>query len=108
MAAAILRAAAERAAKESARRVLRVSVRVGELAGVQADLLTTAWGLVRERTVCADAELVVERVPLRWSCPACGEVFESGEALRCARCEEPARLEGGDELLLERILLEVD
>lgn len=87
--------------------VHRLVVRIGELSGVDADLLTTAWTTFRERTSCAAAELVVERTPARWECPRCGGPIARGVALRCPDCAVPARLAGGDEILLERIEMEV-
>ena len=97
----------DEARKHSEPRVLGVRVRVGELAGVETDLLRTAWELFREGTVCAGAELVVVPEPARWGCPGCGEAIATGEVLRCPRCALPARLREGDALVLERIEMEV-
>jgi hypothetical protein len=46
-------------------------------------------------------------VAARWSCPGCGRPIASGEILRCPDCLRPARLEAGDEILLEQIEMEV-
>lgn len=107
IASSLLRLAQEHAQKHGATRVLRVEICVGELAGVEVPLLETAWGLVRERSVCASAELGVRALPARWECPRCGDAVERGLALRCAGCDSPARLAAGDELLLERVEMEV-
>jgi hydrogenase nickel incorporation protein HypA/HybF len=87
--------------------VLGIRVRVGELAGVDTGLLRTAWTLVREGTVCEEAELHLEGEPARWSCPRCAGDIPPGSILRCPDCELPARLESGDALVLERIEMEV-
>jgi hydrogenase nickel incorporation protein HypA/HybF len=87
--------------------VHRVTVQVGELAGVEPELFRTAFELFRERTVCAGAELDLVGVPAAWACPACGSPVARGESLTCSRCGAPARLVRGEELLLERIELEV-
>ena len=88
--------------------VRTVRVRVGELSGVDRELLGTAWSLFREGTLCADAEIELAGETARWVCPRCDDPIETGRALRCARCALPARLASGDALVLERIEMEVD
>ncbi len=102
----------ERVEEEARRRgaiaVHRLSVRVGELSGVDPELFRTAYETFREGTVCAAAPLVLATVAARWSCPRCGEAVPRGAALRCAACGVPARLDdGGDALTLDGIELEV-
>jgi hydrogenase nickel incorporation protein HypA/HybF len=87
--------------------VLGIRVRIGELAGVDGELLRSAWSLCREGTVCARAELELSGEAARWVCPRCAGGIEKGSVLRCPRCEVPARLASGDALILERIEMEV-
>lgn len=87
--------------------VHRLSIRIGELSGVEVGLLTTAYETFRERTICEGAELNVEMVPARWECPDCGRAIGRGDVLRCPTCAVPARLAGGDEIMLDRIEMEV-
>jgi len=87
--------------------VHRLSVKVGALAGVEPELLASAYEIARERTLCAAAELLIESVPARWVCSACAGPIAAGAVLACAACGAPARLAEGGELLLERIDLEV-
>jgi hydrogenase nickel incorporation protein HypA/HybF len=87
--------------------VHRVSVRVGEASGVDVELLATAYATFRERTLCAQAELCVNVVPVRWGCERCGAAPIPGQVLRCARCDRGLRLVEGDELVLDRIEMEV-
>lgn len=93
------------------RRALAVhglSVRIGELAGVDPELFQTAYDTFRAGTICADAPLTLRRVPATWACPRCRAPIPRGEVLRCAGCDEPARLdEGSDALTLDAIDLEV-
>ena len=84
-----------------------LSVRIGELSGVEVDLFTTAYVTFRERTVCQRANLAVQRVPARWECPECGGSIGRGDLLRCLKCDVPARLAEGDEIMLDRIEMEV-
>jgi hydrogenase nickel incorporation protein HypA/HybF len=87
--------------------VHRIDVAIGELAGVDCALLATAFENFRDGTLCERASLTIDRVPARWECSRCrGEVARGG-FLRCARCDAPARMAAGDEIVLQRIELEV-
>lgn len=95
------------ARRHHATRVSRVVVKLGERAGVDRELFERAFELFRERTICDGAELIVEAVPEAWACSRCGAPIERGAPLRCAKCELPARLVTGDELVLQRVEMEV-
>ena len=92
---------------QGATAVHRLTVRIGELSGVEIDLLAAAFATFRDRTICAHADLDVMRVPAIWRCPVCGGQIERGSMLQCAPCGAPARLAQGDEILLDRIEMEV-
>jgi hydrogenase nickel incorporation protein HypA/HybF len=96
------------AAKRGAVAIHRLTVRIGELSGVDPELFQTAYDTFREGTICAAAPLTLERVAATWSCPRCGARIARGAALRCPTCDVPARLdEGGDALMLNGIEMEV-
>ena len=101
------RVAAEAQKAHAAARVKRLHVRIGELAGVDTGLLATAFETFRGRTVCSDAELLVSSSEAEWNCPRCGATIARGERLQCKQCGVAARLSRGDEIVLERIELEV-
>lgn len=104
----LLRRVEDEVRRHGATRVDRVKVSVGELAGVEPDLLTAAYDLARQGTVCADAPLELVRYPARWSCPRCNRPFAHGEVLHCEPCDAPARLdERSEALLLDSLDLEV-
>ncbi|MFW2387283.1 MAG: hydrogenase maturation nickel metallochaperone HypA [Polyangiales bacterium] len=87
-------------------RVHRLHVKIGELSGVELDLLKTAFDTFRERTICEGAELSIDTVAAAWACPTCERPVTRGSILRCAECERPARMVQGDEIILERIEME--
>jgi hydrogenase nickel incorporation protein HypA/HybF len=98
----------EEARRRQALAVHRVSVRVGELSGVDPELFRTAYETFRAGTICASAPLSLRRLAASWSCPRCRRPIARGEVLRCPDCAEPARLDdGGDALTLDGIDLEV-
>lgn len=107
----IVQALLERVAAEArARRatsVHRLTIRIGELSGVEPELLATAYATFRERTICERAELELQTIAARWECPDCGRAIGRGERLTCAVCARPARLAAGDEIMLDRIEMEV-
>jgi hydrogenase nickel incorporation protein HypA/HybF len=85
----------------------KLHVRIGELSGVEPDLLRTAFTTFRERSACAEAELELVQVPAVWRCPGCDLPIAAGAVLRCSSCGRPARLASGDDITLERIEMEV-
>jgi hydrogenase nickel incorporation protein HypA/HybF len=97
----------EEARKRGARSVRRLRVRLGDLAGVDGALLNAAWETFRERTLCSGAPLELVPVPARWECPRCHAPVKRGAILRCPACSSPARLAEGDDLILERIEIDV-
>jgi hydrogenase nickel incorporation protein HypA/HybF len=93
----------ERHAREAgAESVLRIELQVGASSGVEPDLLVTAWEMVRETDLCRSAEIVIERMPMRWVCALCRTELGPPPA-RCEECDVPVDLDGGDELLLTRV-----
>ncbi|MBL8718566.1 MAG: hydrogenase maturation nickel metallochaperone HypA [Myxococcales bacterium] len=87
--------------------VHRVFVRVGELAGVEPELLRLAYDTLREGRSCASAAIELVSEPAEWQCRACALPIPRGEVLRCPRCEGEARLVRGGEVFLDRLELEV-
>ena len=107
----IVQALVERVEAEARARqataVHRLSVSVGELSGVEVELLLTAYSTFRDRTICEHAELDVQRVSARWECPRCQRAIESGAMLQCVTCAAPATLVAGGEIMLDQIEMEV-
>ena len=66
--------------------VRRVRVRIGEIAGVEVELLRTAYELFREHTICEGAPLEIEAVAVRWTCPDGHGDIDRGCALVCPAC----------------------
>ena len=107
----IVQALLERVEAEASGRgatsVRRLHVRIGEVSGVEIDLLRKAYGVFCERTVCENAELSIVPVAARWQCPRCNVEIRRGSILRCPGCSVPATLSAGDEIFLDRIEMEV-
>ena len=104
---ALLQRVDEEARSRHATAVHRVVVRIGPLAGVEPTLFTNAYVVCRPGTLCQSAELTITGEQIAWRCEGCGAAIPAGGVLLCPACGLPARLAGGDALILERIELEV-
>ena len=104
---ALLERVSAEARAHNATSVYRLTLRIGDGAGVEPDLLSKAYEHFRAGTICARAELCIEPVAERWVCPVCGRTLARGAVLSCEGCGMPARLMAGDEIILERIEMEV-
>jgi hydrogenase nickel incorporation protein HypA/HybF len=91
----------------SASGVSRLSVSIGTQAGVERQLFATAYDVCRRGTLCERAELEITTVEARFACRLCGREVAPGEVLCCPDCGSPARLVSGDEIVLNRIDMEV-
>lgn len=87
--------------------VERLHVRIGDLSGVEIELFETAFELFTESSICAGTTLEVHPVAARWTCSGCDREIPSGAALACPDCALSARLAEGDEIILDRIEMEV-
>lgn len=89
----ILDIALETARRGNARRVTRVGLRIGALAGVEPGALDSAFGIARRGTPAETADLLVEAVPLRCHCGPCDTDFDVDDRhgiARCPRCGRPS------------------
>jgi len=90
------------------RRVYRVELKVGHLRQVVPSALAFAFELLTDGTALAGAELVIEDVPARGHCRACGaETTMRDFPLRCAACGGvDVAVVAGEELEVDALELE--
>lgn len=75
------------AKRESATRVLTISLSIGDLSGVDREAFLYAFPLAAERTLLEDARLEVKRIRTRIVCRDCGEHTEPEEfCCICGKC----------------------
>ena len=74
----------EEAAK--GRRVRRVTLDVGKLAGVIPDALAFCFDVVAKGTLLAGARLAIHEIAGRCRCRACGAEFESAALYQACAC----------------------
>lgn len=97
----------EQAQAHHATTVRSLEVRIGRLSGVEPDLFATAFEVLRPGTICAEADLVLLEEESEWLCAACGHALPREGVLTCPKCDWPAYLARGGELVLEKIEMEV-
>ncbi|MFO7628303.1 MAG: hydrogenase maturation nickel metallochaperone HypA [Prochlorococcaceae cyanobacterium] len=72
---------------DGASRITAISLRVGELAGVEIEALRFAFPVVMAGTIAAGAELRIEREPAECHCAACNAAFPAPDGCcDCPRC----------------------
>ena len=103
--------AEQQALRDGATRIHRLQLRIGELAGVDAEALRLAFAVVvangTERELWRSATLDLETVPARCFCPDCNQPFRPPDVIHaCPRCGQlSSRVLAGREL--ELVALEV-
>jgi hydrogenase nickel incorporation protein HypA/HybF len=104
---ALLSQVEEIARREDALTVDCIRLQVGPLAGVVAELLVHAFSIARAGTIAAEAELVIDSLPVRIRCSQCGaETDALPNRLLCGTCGDfRTQLLSGDELVLASVEL---
>ena len=97
----------QEAAAHRATEIRRVHVSVGELSGVEAELLASAYEIARETTQLKTTELVLTKVAARWMCSVCERDIEHQKSLFCETCGAQGKLVQGGDILFESVELEV-
>lgn len=98
---------AQEVQQRGATAVHRVSVRVGELSGVEPELLATAFETFQAGTCCEGASLEIDFVKATWACRRCATPIAADDSTLCPACGGAPRLVRGDELYLDRLELEI-
>lgn len=96
------------AAERNARSVVTITIGMGPLSGVEAQLLKHAYPVASAGTIAEGAVLVIQDLPVRIKCNLCGcESEASPNKLLCTECGEwHTTLISGDELMLMSVELE--
>ena len=91
-----------------ATRVTAITLGMGPLSGVEAQLLKNAYPIASSGTLAEGAELMIEATPIRVRCSSCGADSDALiNRLVCGRCGDwRTQLISGDELLLVSVELD--
>ncbi|MGI6591318.1 MAG: hydrogenase maturation nickel metallochaperone HypA [Eggerthellaceae bacterium] len=96
------------AEKNDAQKVVRVYLRIGELRDIVDDLMQGCFRYLARGTVADQAELAIEKVPLRAQCKNCHLVFPADiyrpDTLQCPDCAgTQLSIYSGKEFLIQGI-----
>lgn len=91
----------------NAKAVSRIVLNIGPLSGIEPRLLVDAYPIAAAGGPAADAELIIEELPVRVRCRRCGaQSAVPTNKLTCPACGEwQTQLISGDELILARVEL---
>lgn len=84
----VLEIALRHAQQAGAQRILRITMRVGELSGIVPDSIQFYFDFVSRETMAEGAKLVFNRLPGRFRCRDCNAEYEaSRDDWLCPRCQ---------------------
>jgi hydrogenase nickel incorporation protein HypA/HybF len=101
----------ELAGEHGAEKIRRVEIEVGAMSNVVPELLDQAFRVMREsEPLIADAELVIQKVPLKVHCAECdGDHTLERFVFECPTCGSTRLMvTQGEEMLLRQVELEVE
>jgi len=100
IAASILDVVSHEAERRPQARILKVGLRIGELAGVDRDALAFGWEVLTKDTQWDGLALEMEQIPRRQRCTRCGHEFPAPDFMTaCPKCADPLTATiAGDEL----------
>lgn len=100
----ILNIAFEAARQNCAKKIFKVGLTLGELAGVEVEALTLSFDVLKKNTPADGAQLIINRVPCRAACNKCGKVFQLEHYnFFCPECDGILILQSGRELLVDYV-----
>ncbi len=101
--------AEEESERHGGGKITAVHLKLGPMSGVVKIALENAFSLAREGTILADAELVVEAMPIVARCPTCSadRILPNMQSFKCPECQTPlSEIIHGREL--EVVALEIE
>jgi hydrogenase nickel incorporation protein HypA/HybF len=100
IASSVLEAVAKEAERRPNSKIVKVGLRIGELAAVDRDALSFGWEVLTKDTEWQGLELAIESIPRRQRCTGCGHEFAAPDFMtECPKCAELMTITiAGDEL----------
>ncbi len=100
IASSVLEAVAKEAERRPKSQIVKVGLRIGELAGVDCDALSFGWEAITKGTDWDGLALVIEHIPRRQRCTGCGHEFAAPDFMTaCPKCTDLMTVTiAGDEL----------
>ena len=93
------------AAKENAKEISKIEIKVGRLSGVEPHYLESAFDVYKAGTICENAELVINLQAVVIECLDCGFSGELSENdFTCPKCKsQNLKVTDGEDMYLMRL-----
>lgn len=93
------------AAKENAKEISKIEIKVGRLSGVEPHYLESAFDVYKAGTICENAELVINLQGIVGECLDCGFGGELSENdFTCPKCKsQNLKVTDGEDMYLMRL-----
>ena len=93
------------AAKENAKEISKIEIKVGRLSGVEPHYLQSAFDVYKAGTICENAELVINLQGIVTQCLDCGFGGELSENdFTCPKCKsQNLKVTDGEDMYLIRL-----
>jgi hydrogenase nickel incorporation protein HypA/HybF len=104
----LLESCEEHAQQNEASKVTKVVVKIGVLSGVEPDLLQTAFDTFKEKTICEEAQFIINHQKVVIECLDCNtqSTLEKNEFC-CPKCESTVvKVVDGEEMYLMSLEME--
>ncbi|RXJ88890.1 hydrogenase maturation nickel metallochaperone HypA [Arcobacter sp. CECT 8983] len=104
----LLESCEEHARQNESENVTKVIVKIGVLSGVEPDLLQTAFDTFKEKTVCHNAQFIINRQKVVIACLSCDEesTLEKNE-FACPKCNSTqVKVIDGEDMYLMSLEIE--
>lgn len=104
----ILSISLEEAKKNNAKRINSINIKIGKLTGLVPESINYYFKIISEDTIASEANIVIEKLPLRVKCKNCLSEYEIDiKDFLCKQCKsENIKIIGGKEFYVDSI--EVD
>lgn len=103
----ILNIAFDYAAQNQSTKLVRITLNIGEMSGVEIEALNMSFEALTKNTIAEGAELVINWIPIIGECNKCGKEFKIARYnFFCPECDGILILKSGRELQVESLDME--
>lgn len=98
---ALLNQCEDIAKEHNATNIEKIVCKIGIMSGIEIHLFEVAFNTFKEGTICANAELIINRQDLKLRCNSCGREFETKEFISiCSVCGDVLSVVDGEDMYL--------
>jgi hydrogenase nickel incorporation protein HypA/HybF len=108
LASEVIDLARHEADKNNALSVSEITIEVGNMTGIEADVFESALGILSEGSILEKAQLNIVRIKGKGVCISCEQEFEMNKRMdTCPKCHSfPSEIRGGNEFRVVSLLIE--